>query len=165
MPNIYLPRTQITFHSPLIVQMRVLGGSQFGNNEPSDAALVRENGIWKYPALASTGRLTIPKAVVGLPPPGAMRLRALTASWGASTTWELHLLGNPPNTTDTPYPAADAALYAEGDVLVDTQTGVANTSRAYGYNGTEVIVLPGQSLYVVTTTANAGMVRFYLDSI
>lgn len=155
----YRTTASIAFNAPVVIQQRSSG--QFGNNVPADTNLVWENGIYKYPTLASCGAVLIPQGTT-TKPSSAVRLYAIQGDLGASTTWELHVAGNASNTTGTPYPSGSASSYLEGDVLVASGTARYLTA-AYGLSagGAATILLPGQTLYLVTATASSPVVRFF----
>lgn len=162
MPNEYRTLSSIPWTSPVTIQMATTG-TQFSNTAQADTTLVFENGIWKFPRIAgAAGAIVLPLSDGAGKKVGPVRLAAWVAQFGASAGWELHVAGNPNNTTDTPYPAADAALYAEGDLIVASGSGTWALSAAYGLNGASTaapVIFPGQRLYLVTTTASNPLVR------
>lgn len=160
MPTLPKITADISYQSYTVVQHGLTGAGQFGDTAPSDGAgagpyLVFEHGIWKYPAQASVGRVNAPASS------GPLKLICLMADLGASTAWELHLTSDT-NTSDTPYPAADAAKYTEGDLIVDSATS-RYISKSYNFEQTDLgfLICPGQRIYLKTTAAVTGArVRF-----
>lgn len=154
----------------LTVQMSLTGANNFSDTLPLDDVggggagphLVMDRGIWKYPQQAAGGSLVIPRNV-GRP----VRLSNVMADFGASVTYSIHIAGidgtalGPDNTTNEPYAAADAALYREGDIIVNT-----GTTRYLALNldpvdaGESSLLHPGQRVYVVTALAAAPLIRF-----
>lgn len=160
------PKTtsQITDDNWLSIQHRINGGAAFTDTPPLDdlggpgPSLVFENGIWKYPQQAVGGRFVIPD----------MRrpytLVNVTFQLGASIAWTLNLKQNPSNTSGEPYDAADAALYLEGNVQVDSGT---DQQRSLNYwtdvNRDNVVVYPGQAIWFGSAAVTgSGMVRMLL---
>ena len=169
MPNEYRTRGQINWNVPVVIQMGMTGAAQFSNVEPPDTFLVHENGIWKYPRQAGgganeAGAIVIPNTSA-TQRIGPVRLAAWQGNFNASAAWELWVRGNPANTTGTPYPSADAALYTEPATLVASGSGTSNISATYGRQGTgaSVIPMPGQRFNITTTAASGASVRFHFE--
>lgn len=156
MPN-YRKASEIPWSSPVTIQMGTTG-TQFSNTVQADTQLVFENGIWKYPRIAgAAGAIQLPLSDGAGKRVGPVRMAAWNIQFGASSTWTIGIFGNPANTTDDPYPAADAALYAEGDFTIGTGTATTRLSNAYGFYGATsmaAIIMPGQRFYIVTTGAS-----------
>lgn len=161
MPTLPKTTSDISFQSITTIQHGLTGGGQFGDTAPLDGAggagpyLVFEAGIWKYPEQASVGRVNIPTTT------GPVKLICLMADLGASTAWELHLTSDS-NTTNTPYPAADAAKYTDGNLVVDSATS-RYISKSYNFEQSNLgfLIHPGQRVYLSTTAAaNGARVRF-----
>lgn len=169
MPNEYRTRDQINWGAPVTIQMGMTGAAQFSNNIPPDTFLVLENGIWKYPRQAGgggaeAGAIVLPNTTAErrITP---VRLAAWQGNFNANATWELWVGGNPANTTDTPYPSANAALYTEPATLCANGSNAFNISANYGRQGTgaSIILMPGQRFYIVTTAATNASVRFHFE--
>lgn len=156
----YRTTASIVFTAPVVIQQR--GTGQFSNNVPADTNLVWENGMYKYPPLASCGAVRIPLSTATAPS-AAVRLFALQGDLGASATWELHVAGNASNTSGTPYPSGSASNYLEGDVIVASGAATRYLSASYGLaaGGPAPILMPGQTIYLVTTSASSPVVRFF----
>jgi len=145
-------------------------GAQFTNAIAPDDFLVKENGIWKYPRMNgagpnNAGAIVIPNATDNLAQ-GPVRLAAWQGVFTAPTAWEMYVAGNPANTTGTPYPSVDAALYTEPNILVANGTGAYTPNITYGLGagGTpSVILMPGQRLYITTSGATNPSVRFFFE--
>ncbi len=163
MPTLPKTTASISYQSYTTIQHGLSGGGQFGDTAPLDDVggggagpfLVCENGMWKYPEQSAVGRVNIPAST------GAVKLICFMADFGASTLWSLHLTSDT-NTSDTPYPSADAALYTDGDIIVDTATS-RYVSKAYNFEqaGQGFLIHPGQRVYLVTAAAATGArVRF-----
>lgn len=151
----------ITAGNLVTIQQRVTLGNAFDDSAPSDNLggpgpyLVFEKGIWKYPEQAQGGRFAVPNMRRPL------ELVNLTFNLGSSLAWTLNLEGNPSNTSGTPYDAADAALYLEGSVEVDSGTDQ-YLARNYAVDVAAVcpIIHPGQYLWFGSAAlAAAGVVR------
>jgi hypothetical protein len=148
----YRTRAEIDFKQPVVIQQRVAAG-QFSDTVPADTNLVVEDGIWKYPAVAAAGAIDIPNTV---------RLVAILADLGSSSTWTAFIKGNPSNTTGEPYPSGSAALYLEGTVVIGTGSATQYITQQYA-SGTGPILMPGQRLYLVTTGATNPVVRVWFQ--
>jgi hypothetical protein len=151
----------ISFQSYTTIQHGLTGAGQFGDTAPTDGAggagpyLVFENGIFKYPAQTSVGRVNIPANS------GPIKLICVMADLGASTAWELHLTSDS-NASGTPYLAADAAKYTDGDIITANATS-RYIAKAYNFEqtGDGFLICPGQRVYLKTTAAVTGArVRF-----
>jgi hypothetical protein len=163
MPTLPKSTASIAYASYTVIQHVLSGAGQFGDTAPLDDVsgvgtgpfLVFENGIWKYPAQASVGRVTMPADQ------GPMKLLCLMADLGTSNAWALHV-AKADNASDTPYPSADAALYTEGDIVVATGTSrYISTAYNFEQTGSGFILTPGQRLYFTTAGATgAAVVRF-----
>ena len=148
MGNIYRPASEISFRGKVAVQLGTLAGNALGNNVPSDAKLVFENGIWKYPQLTTSGAVEVT---------APCRLVGVLANLGASVAWTLMLAGNASNATDTPYPSGDAALYLEP--LVQIATGTSQYVALQYPTHALPTLTPGQRVYM-TAPAGATTVQF-----
>ena len=149
------------------IQMRLTAGNDFGDVQPLDDLLgpgpylVMEKGIWKYPAQAVGGRVSINPAVSA-----PVRLITVAADFGASIPWSIHVAGSdgtaggPDNLSGTPYDVADAPLYREGDITVYSTT---SRYAAHNFNivanGDTALLYPGQRFYIITTGAVSPVVR------
>lgn len=149
------------------IQISLTGANQFSDTQASDSLagpinLVYERGMYKYPQQPSGGRIVIPANTGKL-----VRLVHLAADLGAAGTLDLHVAGydgtgnRPDNTSGEPYTSADAALYREGDITVDTFAATQYISRTYNTTAValSVILHPGQHLYFISTGAVAGLLR------
>lgn len=149
------------------VQMRLASG-QFGDTAPSadiggggvGPFLVFERGIYKYPEQAGGGRFVVPRDV-GKP----VRLTNLTADFGASTAYAVHVAGidgtaqRPNNTSGSPYASGNAALYQEGDIIVHSGTAQYVSVNLDPVDaGESALIHPGQHVYVTTVAATANAV-------
>ena len=149
------------------VQMRLASG-QFGDTLPlADVGgggvgpfLVFDRGVYKYPEQAGGGRFEIPRDVSK-----PVRLTNVMADFGASTAYTIHVAGSdntaqrPDNVTGTPYDAADAALYREGDITVHTGTAQYLSLNLDPVDaGESALIHAGQHVYVTTAAAAAGAV-------
>ncbi len=161
MPN-YRSASEIPWDGPVTIQMGTTG-TQFSNTVQADTQLVFENGIWKYPRIAgNAGAIQLPVST-GTRRVVPVRMAAWNIQFGASAGYTIGIFGNPNNTTDDPYPAADAALYAEGDFIIGTGTATTRLSNAYGFYGDTAIapiIMPGQRFYIITTGASNPTARF-----
>lgn len=162
-------RTQdIRFGDNLTTVQISLTGAQYSDAQASDDLggpgpyLVFERGIWKYPQQGTGGRIVIPQNT-GKP----VRLVHVQADMGASANLEVHIAGidgtagRPDNTSGEPYDSGDAALYREGDVLIDTISATQYISKTYDPT-TETLssfLMPGQHLYFVSTAASDPILR------
>lgn len=148
-----------------------LSAGQFGDSQPLDDVagggvgpfLVFENGIYKYPEQALAGRVTNAPGKSG----GPLFLISFMADLGANSVWALHVT-NTNNTSNTPYPAAAAAKYSEGDIIAASGTDRYINKSFNLSQGVDAgfIIMPGQRLYLLTTAAAAGArARFTLSRI
>lgn len=152
--------SQITSDNWLTIQQRVTSGNVFDDTAPSESLagpidLVFENGIWKYPEQDQGGRFAIPNMK------RPMSLMCLSFNLGSSLAWTLNLKGNPSNTSGTPYASGDAALYAEGDILIDGATSQQDSINYSLHVAAKApIIHPGQYLWFGSPAlAAAGIVR------
>lgn len=170
MPTLPKKTADITW-GPFTVIQHGLSAGQFADSQPLDDVagggvgpfLVLEHGIWKYPEQAAAGRVTNTPGNSG----GPLFLLSFMANFKANSTWALHVT-NTNNTTNTPYPAADAAKYSEEDIVIDSGTDQ-YVSKSYNVSqGVDkgFIILPTQRLYLVTGAAAAGArIRFGLSRV
>lgn len=160
----YYTRSNIYFSAPVVIQMGMTG-AQFSNDIAPDALLVKENGMWKYPRMDGTGANKAGAIVIpndsATRAQGAVRLRSWQAAFGASAGYSLYVAGNPTNVTDSPYPAASAALYDEATVLVASGTATTNLSVSYDH----IIIMPGQRFYITTSGATNPSVRLFFEPV
>lgn len=159
---------QISIQDWTTVQMWMTAGNQFTDAAPLDDVsgtgvgpfLMFEKGIWKYPQQGVGGRFTVPASIAK-----PVRLVGVMADFGANTAYTLSVNGidggtRPDNTSNTPYPAADAPLYREGDIEIKS-----GTSRylALNFNTTAndsfAILHPGMDLVVTTAAGVSPLVR------
>lgn len=160
MPTYAKLTSQIQIENWTTIQHRLTGAADFNATVPSDGAggagpyLVFENGIWKYPSQATGGRIDIPTSMST-----PVKILMFMADFGASVPWLLHVAGTN-NTTNTPYPAADAAKYSDGDLVVASGTS-RYVSRSFSTSAgdTSALVCPGQYVYVSTTGATGAVMR------
>ena len=160
---------QITIQDWTVVQMWASAGNQLADSAPLDDVsgvgtgpfLVFEHGIWKYPQQASVGRFKVP-VTTGKP----VRLIGVMADFGANTAFTVSVAGidntpqRPDNTSGTPYPAADAALYREGDIQVLSGTSrYLSTNLNTSANGLLAVMSPGMDVIVTTAAGVAPLVR------
>lgn len=153
----YRKASEIPWNEPVTIQMGTTG-TQFSNAVQADTQLVFENGIWKYP------RTAVACGAIKLPPNDGsgrtiypVRLAAWNIQFGASSSWTIGIQGNPNNTSDEPYPAADAALYAEGDYVIGVGSTTTRLSNAYGFYGATslaAVIMPGQTFYIISVGAS-----------
>lgn len=148
MSNVYRTADQIPFPGPVLVQLGSTAGNALGNNVPADAKLVVENGIWKYPQLASSGAVVVTRPC---------RLVGVFADLGASGAWTLMLAGNASNSSGTPYPGGDAALYVEPAVQIAGATSRYIT-LSHPHDALPLL-MPGQRVYL-TAPAGATTAQF-----
>lgn len=163
MPTIPKTTANITDSNWITIQQRISAGNAFDDTAPLDDVggggagpfLVFENGMWKYPEQAVGGRFELPRAAK------PYYLVSVVLSLGASVAWSVNLKGNPDNTTDTPYASGDAALYREGDVLVDSGTDqVLSKNYSVYVAPTVALIHPGQYVWFETpAVAGGGVVR------
>ncbi len=161
MPSIYKTASQISFNGPVVIQLTLTAGIQFTDAASVDTKLVTEHGIWKYPAQAQGGRISMPTPESGR---GRMcRLAALYVKFGASTNWTLSIVGidntvtRPANASGTPYPSSDKLLYLEPAIVVDSGTAVTSLAKSYD----NLFLMPGQDMVLTTTAASSPTARFY----
>lgn len=171
MPTIAKKTTDITWTAYTSIQHGLTGGGQFGDALPLDDVggggagpfLVFENGIWKYPEQTSVGAVRNTPNDSG----GPIFLINFMADLGANSAWTLHVK-NDSNTSNTPYPAADAAKYTEGDITVDSGTS-RYINKSYNLSqGVDVgfLIMPTQRVYLATAAAvNGARVRFTFSRI
>lgn len=160
---------QISIQDWTTVQMWASAGNQLADSAPSDDVsgvgtgpfLVLEHGIWKYPQQASAGRFRVP-ANTNKP----VRLVGVMADFGANTAYTVTIAGidntlqRPDNVSGVPYPAADAALYREGDIQVLSGTSrYLSTNLNSSGNGYLAILSPGMDVYVTTAAGVQPLVR------
>jgi hypothetical protein len=165
------PRTtaSVKFGNLTTIQIFLTGANQFSDAQALDDVvgggagpfLVMERGIFKYPQQAAGGRIVIP-VDTGRP----VRLVHLTANLGASAGLTLHIAGidgtgaRPDNVSEVPYDSGDAALYREGDIIVDTFAATQYISKSYDLRSVDpgVLLHPGQHLYFISTAAAGGAI-------
>lgn len=160
---------QVSIQDWTTVQMQMSAGNQFTDAAPLDDVsgtgvgpfLMFEKGIWKYPQQAVGGRFTVP---TGIAKP--VRLVGVMADFGANTAYTISVKGidgsvsRPDNTSGTPYPAADAALYREGDIVVNSgNTRYLSLNFNTTANDHFTILHPGMDLVVTTAAGSSPLVR------